>query len=84
MALDVNFGDALPPGHHVSITVKTSLGEPQARVQLVAGPSLDVTVRNLDTNKYKVRFFLPQDASGEVKVSISAGSEKFEESKKIG
>lgn len=82
MALNVNFGDKYPAGNHISLTVITDAGQPEANISLESGP-LESRVKLIDDNKYKVRFYLPMDAKGEFTVKIKAGADSFEESKKI-
>ena len=84
MSLDVNFGDKYPADNHISLTVITDQGTPSATVK-AGGNELETKIRLIDDNKnkYKVRFYLPAGATGDLHVVITAGSEKFEETKKI-
>ena len=84
MSLDVNFGDSYPARNHISLTVVTDQGMPCARVT-ANGKDVECKVRMIDENKneYKVRFFLPAEARGELKVVVKAGSETVEETKTI-
>jgi hypothetical protein len=83
MGLSVNFGDKLTAGNHISVTILTSKLEgnpkPAAVVKVVDGDELETTVKLIDDNKYKLRFFLPGSATGQVAVSLKAGSEQFED-----
>jgi hypothetical protein len=83
MALSVYFGDKLPAGNNISVTI-TADAQPEAVVSL-AGQALDVFLRMIDENKkkYKLRFRLPPTATGEVLVKVKAGADSFEESRPI-
>jgi hypothetical protein len=83
MGLSVNFGDKLAAGNHNSITIITRSVErcvtPAAVVKIDGGSILETTIKLIDDDKYKLRFFIPEDAKGKICVSLKVGSEQFEE-----
>lgn len=88
MGLSINLGDKFTAGNHISVTIITrtceSQGTPAATVKYVDGDAIEHTVKLIDDFKYKLRFFLPSEAKGEVSLALSLGSEKYEENVKIG
>ena len=83
MALDVHFGDKLLAGLNVSIGIKTN-AKPQVKLRFFGGTDIPHTLTRLDTELWKVRFKLPQDAKGDVEINVTAGSESKSEKKAIG
>ena len=88
MGLSINLGDKFSAGNHISVTVITrtceSKGTPDAAVKYVDGDNIDHVIKLIDDDKYKLRFFIPEDAKGKVQVSLKLGSDSFDEEVAIG
>ena len=83
MTLDVHFGDKLVPGLNVAIGIKTK-DKPSVKLRYAGGSEIPYNLTRLDTELWKVRFKLPQDAKGEVEVDVRAGADAKTEKKAIG
>jgi hypothetical protein len=83
MALDVHFGDKLLPGLYESVGVKTG-AKPSVKLRYAGGSDIPHVLTRLDTDLWKVRFKLPQEAKGEVEIEVKAGSDSKVEKKAIG
>lgn len=83
MSVDVHFGDKLVPGLNVSIGIKT-LEKPAVKLRFFGGPDIPHVLTRLDTDLWKVRFKLPQDAKGDVEIDVKAGADSKTEKKAIG
>jgi len=79
MAFQVHVGDKITKGNNVAVTVKSTEGAPSAQIAL-DGVELKTTLKLLDTDKYKIRFYVPASASGELSIKISGSGESFQES----
>ena len=83
MAIDVHFGDKLIPGLTIAIGIKTK-DKPAVKLRYFGGGEIQHALTRLDTELWKVRFKLPQDAKGEVEIDVKAGADSKTEKKAIG
>jgi len=94
MAISVSYPDKILAGLNQSYTVVSDEGEPRVKIRLSTkelphrviplGPPKSTTESTSSTYKYKVSFFLPDDAVGKtLKVEVEAGSSRIEESKPV-
>jgi hypothetical protein len=83
MALDLHFGDKLIPGLQVAVGIKTK-EKPSVKLRYAGGAEIQHVLTRLDTDLWKVRFKLPQDAKGEVELDVRAGADSKTEKKAIG
>ena len=81
--IDVHFGDKLIPGLQVSIGIKTK-DKPAVKLRYAGGSDIPHNLTRLDTQLWKVRFKLPQEAKGEVELDVKAGADSKTEKKAIG
>jgi hypothetical protein len=88
MAIDVHFGDKLIPGLQIAIGIRTK-DKPTVKLRCLrsdGGGAADLphNLTRLDTELWKVRFKLPQEAKGEVELDVKAGADSKTEKKAIG
>jgi len=83
MALDLHFGDKLIPGLQIAVGIRTK-EKPAVKLRYFGGSDIPHTLTRLDTELWKVRFKLPQDAKGEVELDVKAGADSKTEKKAIG
>jgi hypothetical protein len=87
MAIDLHFGDKLLPGFQASVGIKTKEKPSAVKLRLSDGgrtSEIQHVLMRLDTDLWKVRFKLPQDAKGEVELDVKAGADSKTEKKAIG
>jgi hypothetical protein len=94
MALNVKYPDKLIAGLHQSCTITTEEGRPEVKLRLgdgdlahrliFLGPPKDAPESTTTTEKYKISFFLPEDAMGKtLQVAMRAGDSTVEETKEV-
>ena len=93
MSIDINFPDKILAGVNQSYTITSDEGAPTGTVTFAGGadlphrivplgPPKDSAESTTSVMKYKVTFFLPDEAAGkEVKLAFQAGGSTAEEAR---